>query len=192
MDKQEFKKFWDNCINPTYEKLLKKDDSLYIRDGSFDSLCRCYNDIKNHTKRMFMKKSEETIRLDRHKIAACMAKAIVIDRPICKKVDENYNGAELDFVIANEALAFSVAISILEAYIRLRLESGNSLFESETIYIKICDNGFCFPDTIMHVDYKTSVCWAWHQSVIEGHFDVLGAANLFFMIENYSLQVYSK
>lgn len=191
MNKQEFKKIWDDCIELTFEKLYEADHSLYIRDGSFDSLCRRYNDIKNRTKRMFMKSSDDMIRLDRHKIAACMAKAIVLDRPICKKVEEDYTGTETDFVIANEALAFLVATSILKAYIKIRLES-NEFTTYEAAYRQICENDFSFPDTIMHVDYKTSVCWAWHHNIIEGHFDVLGTANLLFMIENYSIQVYSK
>ncbi len=86
MNKQEFKIFWDKCIEPTFKELHQVDQTLFIRDGSFESLCRCYNDIKNNTKKMFMKRSEDKVKLDRHKIAACMAKAIVLDRPICKSI----------------------------------------------------------------------------------------------------------
>ena len=62
----------------------------------------------------------------------------------------------------------------------------------EAAYRKICELDFVFPQTIMHVDYSTSVCWAWHHNIIDGHFDVLGTANLLFMIENYSVEAYSK
>lgn len=193
MNRQEFKQFWDACIIPTFNELRKADENLYIRDGSINSLCRGYNDIKNNTKCLFMKKGDEKIKLDRHKIAACMAKAIVVDRPIGREIEEDYTGQESDFVIANEALAFSVAASVIKAYIELKLEKKVPVFfQRESAYQQICAKGFAFPKTIMDVDYKTSVCWAWHHNVINGHFDVLGTANLFFMIENYSVEFYSK
>lgn len=122
MNRLEFEIIWKDCIFPTFEEMQKVDPMLYIRDGSFDSLCRCYNEIKNSVKRMFMKSSNDIIKLDRHKIAACMAKAIVSDRPVCKKVEENYTGVYQEFIIANEVLAFAVAMSVLKAYIELRLE----------------------------------------------------------------------
>lgn len=191
MNKLEFKKFWEGCLEPTFTELLKVDSSLYIRNGSYDSLCRYYNDIKNNTKRMFMKNSSDVIKLDRHKISACMAKAIVLDRPVCKKIETDYTGSEEDFVIANEVLAFSVAMAILKAYIKLKLENKDADFISrENEYTKIYESDFVFPNTIVSVDYATSVCWAWHHNIINGHFDVLGTANLLFMIENYSVEAY--
>jgi len=42
----------------------------------------------------------------------------------------------------------------------------------------------------MSVDYKSSVCSAWHHNAVDGYFDILGNANLFFMIENYSTAAY--
>lgn len=193
MNKQEFNDFWNKCIMPTYKELHNKDSDLYIRDGSADSLCRNYNDIKNSTKRLYMKKSDETIKLDRHKIASCMAKAIMLDKPVCKKLGDDYTGTEDELVIANAVLAFSASISIMKAYVELSLAKENLQFrEHEAEYRKICENGFVFPKTIMEVDYMSSVCWAWHHNAISGHFDVLGTANLLFMIENYSLEFYSK
>lgn len=191
MNKQEFSKLWKECIEPTFEELAKEDTSLYIRNGSFDSLCRLYNDIKNSTKKVYMENSGDTVKLDRHKIAACMAKAIVLERPVCKRVEENYVGTETDFVIANEVLAFLVSIAILKAYIKLKLQKEENS-GCEVAYRKICESDFVFPQTIMHVDYRTSVCWAWHHNIVNGYFDVLGTANLFFMIENYSIVAYSK
>lgn len=193
MNRAEFKQFWDKCILPTFEEFAKVDEKLYIRHGSADSLCREYNDIKNCTKAVFMKKDDAIVKLDRHKIAACMAKAIVLEKPICKIVDDDYTGKEKEFLIANEALAFSVAMSIIKAYIKLKLEKQDPDFmKRECAYRNICENDFVFPNTIMNVDYKTSVCWAWHHNIVNGNFDVLGTANLFFMIENYSVEVYSK
>lgn len=192
MNKQEFEKLWNACIIPSFDAIKRQDKALYLRDGSFESLCRCYNDIKNSTKNLFMKK-DEPIRLDRHKIAACLAKAIVVNRPIYKEIEDEYTGNEENFLIANESLAFVTALSILRAYIELKLEKQEKGFiEREAAYRKICESDFVFPDTIMHVDYSTSVCWAWHHNIINGHFDVLGTANLFFMIENYSVEAYSK
>lgn len=193
MNKQEFEQFWNKCIFPTFEEFAKVDKGLYIRDGSIDSLCRIYNDIKNCTKTTFMKKDDAVVKLDRHKIAACMAKAIVLERPICKVIEDDYTGKETNFLIANEALAFSVALSIIKAYIKLKLENQDDNFmKREGAYKKICEMDFTFPNTIMNVDYKTSVCWAWHHNIVNGHFDVLGTANLLFMIENYSVEAYDK
>ncbi len=192
MNRQEFEKFWNGCIIPTFEELSRVDPLLYIREGSLDSVCRRYNDIKNNAKRLFMKHANDAVKLDRHKIAACMAKAIVLDRPVCKKIETGYTGSEEEFVIANEVLAFAAAMSILRAYIRLRLEKQEECgMPQEQAYRKICESEFVFPETIMQVDYKTSVCWAWHHNAIEGHFDILGTANLLFMIEQYSVEKYS-
>lgn len=191
MNKQEFKKLWDKCIIPSFKNLQRQDSTLYIRDGSFDSVSRSYNDIKNSTKRLFMKTGTDG-KLDRHKIAACLAKAIVIEKPISKQVDDDYTGVEENFLLANEALAFAVSLSILRAYIELKLERKVEEFVSrEDAYRKICESDFIFPDTIMGVDYEVSVCWAWHHNIINGNFDVLGTANLFFMIENYAVEAYS-
>ena len=191
MNSQEFKTFWDGCFIPTFEELKKTDSTLYTRNGSMDSLCREYNDIKNFVKRAFMKQSTEEIKLDRHKIAACLAKAIVLERPICKKIESDYTGKETEFTIANEVMAFSVAMSIMRAYIEHKFNKKDPCIRKfEYAYSEICKHGFTFPETIMNVDYKSSVCWAWHHSAIDGHFDILGNANLFFMIENYSIAVY--
>lgn len=192
MNKQEFEVFWQTCVIPTYKEFAKVDEGLRIRDGSMQSLCRTYNDIKNCTKRIFMKKDENVVKLDRHKIAACMAKAITIEKPLYKLIEEDYTGKESRFSIANEALAFSVGMSIIKAYIALKLENNDEkIMQHKDAYKKIQELGFAFPQTIMDVDYKTSVCWAWHHNIIDGHFDVLITANLFFMIENYSVEFYN-
>ncbi|MCM1049648.1 MAG: hypothetical protein NC433_14625 [Clostridiales bacterium] len=190
MNKQEFSKLWEECIEPTFTALAKEDTSLYIRSGSSDSLCRLYNDIKNSTKKIYMRNFGDIVKLDRHKIAACMAKAILLERPICKRLEEDYAGTEVNFVIANEVLAFLVSTAILKAYIKLKLQNEDNNGRKKA-YRKICESDFIFPQTIMQVDYRTSVCWAWHHNIINGYFDVLGTANLFFMIENYSIEVYS-
>ncbi|MCI8860838.1 MAG: hypothetical protein HFI71_15360 [Lachnospiraceae bacterium] len=191
MNTQEFKTFWDECLIPTFNDLKKTDSTLYIRDGSMDSLCREYNEIKNFVKRAFMKQSEREIKLDRHKIAACLAKAIVLDRPICKTIESDYTGKETEFTIANEVMAFSAAISIMRAYIEHKFNKKDPCIEKfKYAYGEICKHGFIFPETIMNVDYKSSVCWAWHHNAIDGYFDILGNANLFFMIENYAIVAY--
>lgn len=191
MNAQEFKTFWDDCFIPTFNELKKTDNALYIRDGSMDSLCREYNDIKNFVKRAFMKQTAMEIKLDRHKIAACLAKAIVLERPICKAIESGYTGKETEFTIANEAMAFSSAMSIMKAYIEYKFNKQDPCIENfKYAYSEICKHGFTFPETIMNVDYKSSVCWAWHHNAIDGYFDILGNANLFFMIENYSLAAY--
>ena len=193
MDKQEFKELWENCILPSFKKLKEQDDSIILRDGSQEVLCRSYNDIKNAAKRRFMKVYVRDVVLHRHKVAACLANAIVVDKPVSKKLDDNYSGNEDDFMIANEALAFGVALSILRAFIELKLERAGEQFGSKrSAYQQICEKDFVFPDTIMDVTYPVSVCWAWHHNAMSGHFDLLGTANLLFMIENYSVEVYSK
>lgn len=191
MNKQEFSKLWNDCILPSFDKLKQQDSMILIRDGSFDSLCRTYNDIKNMTKRQFMLNNNIEVILDRHKIAACLVKAILLDKPLYKKVEVDYTGAESNFIIVNEALAFGVALAMLRAYIELKLEHQDKEFmTNESAYRKICNEDFVFPKTIMKVDYPTSVCWAWHHNTINEHFDVLGTANLLFMIEHYSVQFY--
>ena len=54
MNKEEFKDLWDKCIYPSFEELQKQDSGLNLRESSIESLCRCYNDIKNKVKRMYM------------------------------------------------------------------------------------------------------------------------------------------
>lgn len=189
MNKGEFDVIWKKCIEPSFAELKKQDSDLYLRDGSLDSLCRLYNDIKNQTKRDFMGDGMNA-KLDRHKIAACLAKAISIDRPICKKISGDFSGKESEFLIANEALAFVVSLAVLRAYIELKLKNGEIENPFRDAYKKISDNDFVFPDTIMGSGYPADVCWAWHHNIINGHFDVLGTANLLFMIEQYSVQFY--
>lgn len=193
MNKQEFEKMWNESLIPNFNKLEAQDRGIFLRNGSYESLCRTYNDIKNATKRQFMLKNGKQVVLDRHKIAACLANAIVLDKPICKKIEDDYTGTEDEFMIANEALAIGVALSVMRAYIKLKLEKKEAEFmKREEAYQKICDEDFIFPQTIMKVDYIVAICWAWHHNIINGHFDVLGTANLLFMIENYSVEAYVK
>lgn len=191
MNREEFKDLWDRCIEPSFEKLKKQDAELYLKDGSFDSLCVCYNEIKNRIKRMYMQSTGEVIKLDRHKVASALVNAILLEKPIFKKVSDKYSGSDEMLMIANEALAFTVALSVLKAFIRVKIENNSEEISSDReAYVKLCAEDFAFPKTIVGVEYPASVCWAWHHNMLNGHFDVLGTANLFFMLEKYSVEVY--
>lgn len=189
MNSMDYDKLWNNCIRPSLEIICKSDTKLRIRDGSYETICRLYNDVRNKAKRQYMV-GELDSKLDRHKIASCMAKAIIMSQPLIKDIDADYSGDEDAFIIANEALAFAVGLSILKAFLELKIQKAEKLSEDEyEAYQEICRHDFVFPQSIMG-EYPAVVCWGWHHDYLDGYFDILGTANLFFMIENYSILYY--
>lgn len=135
-------------------------------------------------------------RIDRHKVAACMACALLRVSPIRTKQSEE---AERLLFYSNETLAFLVALSIMKSFTKAVLDSAGKADEdgydksalgkyNEESLRGIVDNGYKFPAGL-HDNYLSWQLMA--LSDIENYKDfILSLSCTLFLIEEYSIMCY--
>lgn len=193
--KDEFDKIWVNIVLPLLDKYCRKyglkcKHRRYIETRVWHS----YNNLRDLFIKKYMRYDVKNI--DRHKIAACMMKAILNTKPFyiplnirfgilftknklnkLFKTPEPYacdNNINNYIFYANEYLALSVALSIIDGYIQADSE-------------KDMKHGMILPDPFSDddPDYLLDVCIDLHFS---GHrkINIVTFANVFFLWEKYS------
>lgn len=127
--------------------------------------------------------SEPDGRIDRHKVGAAMARAILHVQPLIlvAPFDERDKTIKNTGHFANEILAFHVALSIVQSFILTKANRSNDATTTE-----VFKDGFVFPPA-QHESYDMHTCKALHYAKIEGRSDLFIFANLLFMIESYTL-----
>lgn len=144
------------------------------------SIYHNYQKKRDYIKYNYMSK-ETPVALDRHKVAACMVYAILKSTPI--KVNMWITNLPEKILLANEYLAFYVALNIIEMY---KLDEFNDKNVNDNYQIIV-------PKTY-HEDenpkntYESNLCKAWYYIRIDDmrKFDALGYANVFFLLEKYT------
>lgn len=131
---------WNNLIFPTYESYNKKTGNLVCAPNSSDEIAEYYEELLAHAKTHYMENRENL--LNRHKVAAALMIAILKVKPI-KKAHPMYflpdENGEITIWPYNEALAVTVALSILRAFILKRAEyafSGKCV--PKNLFEKVC------------------------------------------------------
>lgn len=132
-----------------------------------------YEEKRLYIRRYFM--NLESKPMDRHKIGAVMMYAILKSRPF--HVARTVLKLPSQLLMANEYLAFYVALNIVELY-RMddALSNGN-------------ESGRCsliFPDTYHEDMYIENVCKALYYVKNPDNFDIFAYANILFLLEKYS------
>lgn len=196
----EFDKIWQSVVKKQIvqfsEKLGIKYKSLRILEKTIKYR---FNKYKDEIVKNFMEAS--TARIDRHKIAACFMKAIVVSKPLYipldKKIRLTFSPKKVkmkDFLCIsedvkadksdqienillfyNEYLAISVALTILNSYINS--DNRPSRFKHEMVFPTP------FPDE--DEDYLLDVCIAL-KNTRKFQLNPITYANVFFLWEKYS------
>ncbi|MCL2362318.1 MAG: hypothetical protein FWC73_10965 [Defluviitaleaceae bacterium] len=152
-------------------------------------------------KRDVVARTEEEIRLDRHKVSSCIACALLRVHPM-EVIPNNEAKTNLSYY-ANEVLAFFVALSVMRSFtnkVLTSLRSGNSnehkkarestLAEVSTNTLeKIITDGYVFPRRGEHDDY---LLWQLIALSDINDFDdyVISLSCTLFLIEEYSIKFY--
>lgn len=188
----EINKIWVEVIKPTIFQfseelgINKKDD--YIIEKKVKKI---YNQQKRYFVESYM--SPDSPNIDRHKIAACLVKTIMIVKPlripISKKIEFVFskkplyrivsaNLTDKDYkylLLANEYLAISVATSVIDGFIAI---SDNN----KRLKHKIClPNPFPEEDD----DYLLDLCACLYYTKPK-RINTITLSNIFFLLEKYS------
>lgn len=204
MRREDFDIFFDTVVNPcimaikedaktkgfeNLECFKKNDNDDKSNKRIKKSIYRNYQNMRDYLKYNYMSKKTE-VALDRHKIASCMVYAILKSNPI--KVNMWIPQMPLEIVLANEYLAFYVALNIIEMYELDRIESEGRNDDNEKFSNIIVPKTYYESDNPENT-YESNLCKAWYYIKIDNikKYDALGYANVFFLLQKYS-EVYKK
>lgn len=140
MDRNLQRAIWNNLVFPTYESYNKQTGNLVCAPNSSDEIAEYYEELLAHAKTHYMENREN--RLNRHKVAAALMIAILKVKPI-KKAHPMYflpdENGEITIWPYNEALAITVALSVLRAFILKRVEYAFSeKCVPKNLFEKVC------------------------------------------------------
>lgn len=136
-----------------------------------------YEKKRLYIRRYFM--NLESKPLDRHKIGAVMMYAILKSRPF--HVSKTVRALPSQLLMANEYLAFYVALNIVELY---KMDDTRSNKDKTIGYHLI------LPDTYHADEYVENVCKALYYVKNPDNFDIFAYANILFLLEKYSDKTY--
>lgn len=177
-----FEKVWNDLILDLLNQ-YKFDFNLKYNERKVKrKLAHLYYKQENHFKHSYM--VSQTKHIDRHKIAACMLKSILILQPLkfpfISKVKHFFYKEEIEtqemekMLLANQYLGLSIAISILESYIEA--DEQKKLRHKITLPEP-------FPEHCK--DYLRDVCLDLYYTNPK-QISTIAYANIFFLLEKYS------
>jgi len=188
MKEVKFDEIWDNAIKPILEHKLSNDNQLYVTDGTGNrsearrDMESWYNSSRDRIKTEFMRKSSG--RLDRHKVCACIFKAIVE-----VKILKVMKGSLEKDMLVNAELAFLVSCVVLSSFMRDDVKGVEPDFENFLNKYKIP----CFPEcknSDSNDSYVVQTIKALCHDQRQGHLSILSLANIFCLLEIYTKSVY--
>ena len=189
----EINKLWDECIKST---IIEISQSLGLKHKNLNYLERkiknVYNDLKRNLIDTYM--SVDSPDIDRHKIAACALKAIMIvkavyipwkaklkfifskEKKLYEFIDTKFTEKDYKyFICANEYVAWSVATSIVDGFILI--EDGKERLR----HALLLPNPFPESDD----DYLLDLCICLHYTKSR-QLSTIMLSNTFFLLEKYS------
>jgi len=189
MTDAKFDEIWNNIIKPILEHRLHNNKQLYapVSIGDLHNKVKLrYNSLRDGIKRDFMR--NVTGLIDRHKICACMYKAMVDVQPI--KV---YNGLLEQEFIFNANMAFLSSCTILNSFI---LDDAKKLADANYEAFIRKQIIPCFPElknsTLIdsYDSYLTQTIKTLYYEQISNNLSVLELANIFRLLEQYTDSIY--
>lgn len=189
MTDRKFDELWMQISN------VAKDIENTCNDGTFfDAEKKAYiyyeyNKFRNLNKQSHLSATPGTmiddIRMDRHKVASCIAGAILSTHPMGFK-DNPLRAGETPRVrmsyLANETLALFSALAIVKSFIRSTPD--NELSFDPTLKERFLKEGYIFP-VPKHDDYLPWLLYLLRESSIIG-FNVLSFSNILYLLECYT------
>ena len=187
MNASTSEKIWRELITPYFEKCYVAYGGLICPKSGYDVFCSHYQYLTDFAKSHYMAKS--VVRLNRHKVSAAIMIAILKAKPI-KKVDALFYDSPMGqpkIWPFNEALAITVGLSVLRAFIMQRVDEA---FVGKPVSKKKFE-GVCKQDRVIFEDGiplapKARAEWEWelYQVRLEGAYNLLAMAHILSDLEN--------
>lgn len=143
----------------------------------------CKQHLRNTQYQIALKKqsNQEEPLLDRHKVASCIAGAILSTRPmeVCPTADKSQYNL---LYFANESLALFSALGIVKSFIRS--DSSNVIELDSELKEAFLKDGFLFPNPV-HSDYLPWLLFILQECSQIG-FNVLSFSNILYLLETHT------
>lgn len=180
MEKTGFEEFCVLTIDAYIDELREIDKeygALTVRESRKKYVYLFYEIARMNIRKYFMQLESKP--MDRHKIGSVMAYAILRSKII--KVNRLIPDLPEKILMANEYLAFTVAMNIVEIYKRemedYRFHEGYTLFMPRTYH----EN-----EKSTESVYLSNVCKALYYIPSMRRFDIFAYANILFLLEKYT------
>lgn len=143
----------------------------------------CKQHLKNTQYQEDLKKqsNQEDLLLDRHKVAACIAGAILSTQPMEICLTNNKSQYNLLY-FANESLALFSALGIIKSFVRA--DSANVMEFDLELKQDFLQRGFLFPNPV-HSDYLPWLLFVLQECSQIG-FNVLSFSNILYLLETHT------
>lgn len=182
MELHDYNKYYDEVIS-SYISSIKDLDEYNclkpIRKKSKRKIYTYYQKKRDELIRIYMKKPVTA--LDRHKVASCMAYAILKEKVI--RVNKMKPDLPDHLLMANEFLAFTIALNIIELY-KYNDNMDENNFEYSIIVPKTYhenDNG-----NIIFPTFIRNICKYFYYIQRIKYYDVFAYSTVFFQLEKYT------
>lgn len=187
MTEAKFSELWEQIGNSAQDIIntcadgtvmcFDKKERLQFEYEKLKEVCK-----KNHLMPAIGRNNDTpTPRMDRHKVASCIAGAIIKTRLLERKTF-SVNEQKRISHLANETLALFSALAIVKSFICSDVE--NELNIDATLKNDFAAQGFIFP-TPRHDDYLPWLLFLLQESNTIG-FNVLSFSNILYLIEEYT------
>lgn len=179
MEYSTFSDFYDVVIKKYLDEILYKfgskvNSSLKIKKESCikSKIYKFYQQKRNQVKLNFMQKN--VVALDGHKVAACFIYAILRCKPF--KISFSKRNLPEEILLANEFLAFYVALNIVDMYRRHSTDSKNFVTKIPETYSDNDDPNSFIKNTCKSLHYIYSI----------KHIDIFAYSTILFLLEKYT------
>lgn len=185
----EFDKIWEFVVLPLSKTMSEKYELKLKNKNIFKFRARrLYNKYREEFLKYYM--HSKTNNIDKHKIASCLTKTILMIKPISipfnvgikiRFSNESYQNKKYmeEILLINQYLALSIATSVIEDYIKAH-NTHNDV--SQPLNHKI---EFPTPFSEADNDYLRDVCLDLYYTKPR-KFNTITYANIFFLWEKYS------
>lgn len=180
MKKSDYDDFFSVVIQKCIDKVLDEAEPYQCageRKNSQYRIYQYYQSRRDAVKDKYMDKKAD-VSLDRHKVASCMIYAILKAEPI--KINRFIPNLPERILLANEYLAFFVALNIVEMYKKDESEEKEN-FEIilPRTYHETAEN---------QQDFLCNICKALYYVRLKGieKFDVFAYSSILFLLEKYT------
>lgn len=165
------------------EAHLNEEKKVYVQ-YEYDNLrkhCKQHLSKDTNTQSLKNRESQEEPLLDRHKVAACVAGAVLRAKPM--EITSSSEKSRYNLLyFCNESLALFSALGIVKSFIRSDLKNVMELdLNLKDDFLK---DGFLFPKPL-HSDYLPWLLFVLQESSQIG-FNVLSFSNILYLIETYT------
>lgn len=171
MNKIEFQEFYDNCIKVIASRFLEKHREFTFIDNS----ASIYEEYMNQKVMLHIVYVKNDLLLDRHKVCACMAAAIIKTRPLVCPFQKDDDFSLTDMQCVNEQLAFLASWELLKGFVVARNEESG--------------NNFKLPNTFHNISFVDTVTRSLFMANQLNGISTPLIANIFFLLEKYCMDI---